>query len=215
MRRLMGTGMLVLAMSCGRRATSDALPFYRTAGMNPEWLDTGAATSPSVHHIAPFTLWDQRGARITNAAFAGRASIVHFFFTSCGDVCPTTTRNIAAVLRAMVGDQRVQVLSHSVTPAADSVAALRRYADSHGITDARWHLLTGAKGSIDSLARTSYFVRLGSDTTYGGRSIAHSETVLLVDGDGRLRGVYAGSLQLEMDRLREDLATLLADVRSR
>jgi len=183
--------------------------------MNPEWLDARAEALRSMHRVAPFTLVDQHGASITNATFDGKASIVHFFFTSCGDVCPTTTRNIAAVLRATTGDQRVQVLSHSVTPDADSVAALRRYADSHGIVDPRWHLLTGAKPSIDSLAKASYFVRLGNDTTYGRASIAHSESVLLVDSAGRIRGVYAGSLQLEMDRLRDDLATLLAETAAR
>jgi hypothetical protein len=31
----------------------------------------------------------------------------------------------------------------------------------------------------------------------------------LVDAKGRLRGVYAGTLVLEMDRLREDAQTLL------
>ena len=213
--RILIIGVLLLgAVSCRRGAGAESLPFYRTSNLDPEWIGAREASSASMHRVAPFKLVDQNGTSITNARFAGRVSIVHFFFTSCGDVCPTTTRNIAAVLRATAGNDRVQVLSHSVTPEADSVPALRRYADSHGIADPRWHLLTGAKSSIDSLARTSYFVRLGNDTTYGRASIAHSESVLLVDGDGRLRGVYAGSLQLEMDRLREDLATLLAGAES-
>ena len=39
---------------------------------------------------------------------------------------------------------RVQVLSYSVTPERDSARALRAFAKTHGITDPRWHLLTGA-----------------------------------------------------------------------
>lgn len=124
---------------------------------------------------------------------------------------PTTTRNIASLLRDTRGDDRIQILSHSIAPAADSVGALAHFAAERGIRDPRWHLLTGDSASIDSLARRSYFVRLGSDTTYGVKSIAHSESILLVDGEGRLRGVYAGTLQLEMDRIKEDVETLLAE----
>ena len=193
--------------ACGR----SKLPFYRTAEMSPEWLGAREADAASMHHVGSFRLTDQRGAKVTNAAFAGKVSVVNFFFTGCRDVCPTTTRNIARLLRDKAGDPRIQVLSHSVTPGADSIGGLVRFAEERGIRDSRWHLLTGDSLEIDALARRSYFVRLGSDTTYGGRSIAHTESVLLVDGQGRLRGVYAGSLQLEMDRLEEDVATLLAE----
>jgi len=189
----------VFIVACGRPA---ALPFYQTPEMTPEWLTESAPT----HHVAPFRLHDQRDSVITNAAFSNRVTIVHFFFTRCGDVCPTTTANIARTLRG-IDDARLQVLSHSVTPDADSVGALRRYAEMHSIVDPRWHLLTGA--DVEALARTSYFVRLGRDSTYGVASIAHTESVLLVDGEGRLRGVYAGTLALEMDRLREDVRVLL------
>ena len=201
---------LVLALGlagCGR----SKLPFYRSAEMTPEWLDARDAAAPSMHHVRSFRLADQRGAELTNAAFAGKVTVVSFFFTACRDVCPTTTRNIAQILRETSGEPRIQVLSHSVAPAADSIGQLAKFAEERGIRDARWHLLTGDSVAIDALARQSYFVRLGDDTTYGVRSIAHSESVLLVDGQGRLRGVYAGTLQLEMDRLKEDVTTLLAE----
>lgn len=193
--------------ACGR----SKLPFYRTAEMTPEWLAPSDVSAPSMHRIARFALTDQHGARVTNASFVGKVSIVNFFFTGCRDVCPTTTRNIAELLRDTRGGSSVQILSHSITPAADSIGALVRFAEERGVRDPRWHLLTGDSTAIDSLARWSYFVRLGNDTTYGVKSIAHSESVLLVDGQGRLRGVYAGTLQLEMDRLKEDVATLLAE----
>jgi protein SCO1/2 len=193
---------LVMLAACARPA---ALPFYQTAEMTPEWLRESAAT----HHVAPFRLRDQYERSITNAAFSNHVTIVHFFFTRCGDVCPTTTSNVARTLRA-IDDARLQVLSHSVTPEADSAGVLRHYAGTHAIVDPRWHLVTGARAEVEALARQSYFVRLGRDSTYGVASIAHTESVLLVDGEGRLRGVYAGTLRLEMDRLREDVLTLLS-----
>ena len=125
---------IAILAACGRPA---ALPFYQTAEMTPEWLNESAAT----HRVAPFRLKDQQARTITNTAFSNRVTIVHFFFTRCGDVCPTTTTNIARTLRA-IDNARLQVLSHSVTPEADSVAALRHYAEAHSIVDPRWHLVT-------------------------------------------------------------------------
>jgi protein SCO1/2 len=176
--------------------------------MTPEWLSDREANSRGTHRVAAFQLTDQFGATVSNRAFDGKVTIVGFFFTRCGDVCPTTTRNLARVLRDLPGANDLQILSHSVTPDRDSVAALRVFAASHGIDDSRWHLLTGSVAEITRLARDSYFVRLGNDSTYGVASIAHTESVLLVDGCGRLRGVYAGTLVLEIQRLQEDVRTL-------
>jgi protein SCO1/2 len=190
------------------REPSSAVPYYRNASFVPEWLTASEAADSSVHRVEPFVMTDQRGARVTEHAFAGHVTIVQFFFTHCGDICPTTTANIARALRSL-GDASVQVLSYSVTPEADSVAVLREFAKRHGITDGRWHLLAGARSDVERLARGSYFVRLGDGTTYGVATIAHTESVLLLDGDRRIRGVYAGTLALDMARLVEDARALL------
>ena len=197
-----------LAMMAACRDSASALPYYRSATMTPEWLSDREASSRGTHRVGTFRLTDQSGASVSNRTFGGRVTVVGFFFTRCGDVCPTTTRNLARLLRDLPDGPDVQILSHSVTPDRDSVAALHSFAESHGISDPRWRLLTGPADEITRLARDSYFVRLGSDSTYGVPSIAHTESVLLVDGCGRLRGVYAGTLALEMQRLREDVLTL-------
>ncbi len=203
--------LLAASMLSACTQRTEELPFFRTAAMTPEWLTPSDASSPSMHRVAAFRAIDQTGSTITEEAFVGRVTIAHFFFTSCGDVCPTTTHNLHRMLRELPGEQRVQVLSYSVTPARDSVAELRRFVAKHHVNDARWHFLTGDQQAFESLARSSYFVRLGKDTTYGVSSIAHTESILLVDSRGRLRGVYAGSLPLEIDRLRDDVKLLLRE----
>jgi protein SCO1/2 len=176
--------------------------------MTPEWMTDREASDARMHRVAPFVLTDQRGATITESALRGRITIVHFFFARCGDVCPTTTANVARVVAEAGAMPELQVLSHSVTPERDSVPVLQHFAAMHKIADPRWHLLTGDTATIHRLARDSYFVRLGDGRTFNVASIAHTESVLLIDGEGRLRGIYAGTLALEMQRLREDIATL-------
>jgi protein SCO1/2 len=186
---------------------TSAIPYYRDSTFLPEWLTATEAADSSVHRIEPFVMTDQHGVKVTERAFAGHVTIVQFFFTRCGDICPTTTSNIARAVGSLP-DSSVQVLSYSVTPEADSVSALRAFARMHGITDTRWHLLAGARSDLERLARRSYLVRLGDGTTYGVASIAHTESVLLIDGNRRIRGVYAGTLALDMARLVEDAHAL-------
>jgi protein SCO1/2 len=120
-----------------------------------------------------------------------------------------TPGNLKRLLDSLPGEDRIQVLSYSVVPAGDSVPALAEFARTHRLTDPRWHLLTGNPAAVARLARESYFVRLGDGAGYGVAAIAHTESLVLVDGNGRLRGVYAGTLPLELQRLREDIGALL------
>jgi len=92
-----------------------------------------------------------------------------------------------------------------------SFAALQTYASLHHIKDARWHLLTGPRADIERLARDSYFVNLNDGTSYGVSNLAHTETLVLVDGQGRLRGMYTGSLPLDIARLSEDIRSVLKE----
>ena len=109
-------------------------------------------------------------------------------------------------------DSGVVLLSHTVAPEADGVAALARYARLNGVAAPRGRLVTGARAEIARLARERYFVELadaGRGTVRPARgALAHTETLVLVDGDGHLRGLYSGSLPYEVTRLLDDVRRL-------
>jgi hypothetical protein len=44
-----------------------------------------------------------------------------------------------------------------------------------------------------------------------GTELMHTETVVLLDRQRRIRGVYTGTLQTEPARIREDMEALLAE----
>jgi protein SCO1/2 len=191
---------------------TSSLPYIRSAEMTPEWLSDADASRATMHHVAAFSALNQAGRAVTERALASRVTVVQFFFAQCGDICPTTTANIARLLRELP-DSTVQVLSYTVAPERDSVPALRMFAAMRGVGDPRWQLLTTEKAATERLARDSYFVRLGDGKTFGVDTIAHTETLVLVDGRGRLRGMYAGTLGIEMQKLREDIVALSAEQR--
>ena len=52
-------------------------------------------------------------------------------------------------------------------------------------------------------------MNLTDGRSYGTTDLEHTETLTLLDQQGRLRGVYNGTLQLNIDRLAEDARLLL------
>jgi protein SCO1/2 len=187
----------------------NGLPYYRSADRTPEWLRAEQANAPSMHRVAPFALRDQHDALVRDSALVSGVTIVHFFYTECGRVCPRSVDSMQRLLRAMRDQPRLTLLSFSVQPERDSVAALAMYAEHRGISDARWHLLTGARTDIEQLATASFLVNLHDGRSYGTDDLAHTETVVLVDQQRRIRGLYNVTLALDMQQLESDARTLL------
>jgi protein SCO1/2 len=211
LHRLFGLSLLVLliAMVVIRQNSPnhgtdvpqhDTLPHYVDETLAPQWLDD-ASDAPT---IGDFAFVNQHGDLLTRADLDGRVSVVSFFFTSCGGVCPRVVKNLKAV------DEKysdVALVSYSVMPDHDTVEILAAYALDHDITSANWHLLTGDREAIYTLARESYYAGVANATT-GTDDIPHTENVMLVDGSHRIRGVYSGTLAFDIERLVDDINVL-------
>jgi protein SCO1/2 len=201
--------LLIVAVGCGSHDST--LPYYVSEQLTPEWMGDEAVNDSTIHRIADFKLINQRREIVSERSLDGKISIAHFFFTRCAGVCPKTQPNLARVLAKFPDDARIQVLSHSVRPEEDSVSQLVSYAAEHHVTDPRWNFLTGSRAEIEHLAKDSYFANLNDGRSYGVADLVHTETVFLVDPHGRIRGVYNGTLELDMDRLVDDIRVLIRE----
>ncbi len=178
----------------------DRLPFYEEADFTPKW------TNSSSHHIADFSLVAEDGSPFTRANLDGRIHIANFMFAQCPTICPMVTTNLKRVQDA-IGGPSVMLVSFTVTPAVDTPAVLSAFGKRRGIDPAKWRLVTGDRDTIYHLARQSYFAD-DSRVSKPDDAILHSEKVLLVDPQGRLRGVYNGTSVFEMEKLVDDVRTL-------
>jgi protein SCO1/2 len=178
--------------------TNNSLPFYNTPDFTPLWLTPADPGYANMHTIAPFSLTNQLGNTISNQQTKGKIYVANFFFASCGSICPKMMGNLADVRQAYRNDDRVLILSHSVTPLRDSVPVLYKYAAQHGIDNKKWWLLTGDKDAIYTLARKAYFADEETGYNKSSNEFLHTENVVLIDQKGRIRGVYNGTLKLEM-----------------
>ncbi|MEM9443860.1 MAG: SCO family protein [Verrucomicrobiota bacterium] len=161
-----------------------------------------------IHTIISFSFTNQENQIISSKTLDGKIYVANFIYTSCGGLCPKMTQNMALVQKAFKDDSEVVLLSHTVTPDIDTSSILKSYAISYGAMPEKWHFLRGSKKEIYQIARTSYFADKDIGFKRDENDFLHTENFILVDHRRRIRGVYNGSLTLDMKRLVQDIETL-------
>ncbi len=201
-------------ISCGEQREIDALPYYNTPDFEPVFISSiGQETEMISHQIADFSLTDQNGQFISQASIEGKIHIANFMFTSCGSICPVMTNQFKIIEEKFGNHPDFLILSYSVTPWIDDVPRLKEYTSANEITAPNWYFLTGGKSEIYTLARQSYFAEEDLGFTKDSTEFLHTEHVLLVDQTKRIRGIYNGTLKLEIAQLAMDIESLLKEVK--
>jgi protein SCO1/2 len=201
--------IILILISCKNfTATDTSLPFINNPDFTPEWISKNDKAYSSIHQIPPFSFINQNSETITEKTVENKIYVTDFFFTKCGSICPKMTTNMGFLQTKFMNDKDVMLLSHTVTPEWDSVPVLKEYAKNKGVISGKWHLLTGNKDEIYSLAKKQYFAGDTIGYYQTGNEFLHTENFILVDKKRRIRGVYNGTLPLEIERLSDDILEL-------
>jgi protein SCO1/2 len=184
------------------------LPIFNPSDVNPELVDSTIQYVSKYHTIADFSFTNQNGETVTQKDYEGKIYVADFFFTTCQTICPMMTNNMLDVQKAFLNNDKVKILSHTVTPEIDSVPVLKKYALDKGVDDKMWNMVTGDKKDIYYIARKSYLaVKTGKpEEMY---DMVHTENFVLVDAKRRVRGFYDGTKKEDIQRLIEDVNWLL------
>jgi protein SCO1 len=199
------TSLSILFFGCKKHETS--LPYFNNPDFTPIWLSKTDPQFNKLHTIPPFIFTDQNGNTITQKNTEGKIYVANFFFTRCNNICPKMTENMHKVANAFVGDNNIVFISHSVTPTYDNVNVLKKYAADKNITNANWHLVTGSQDKIYTIARKGYFADVVSSSAITTQFL-HTENFILVDKYRHIRGVYNGTLDVEVANLVEHIKLL-------
>jgi protein SCO1/2 len=183
------------------------LPIYQPEMVNSELVDSTLHSKRKYHKIADFKLVNQNGKTITQADYEDKIYVADFFFTTCQTICPIMTSNMADVQKAIINDNEVLLLSHTVTPEIDDVDQLKKYALEQGVNDAKWNLVTGDKKQIYELARKSYLA-VKDQGDGGAYDMIHTENFMLIDKKSQIRGFYDGTKSDDIERLLSDIKIL-------
>ncbi len=201
---------IFLFLSCVGKREEMKLPYYDSPDFTPIFCATKREASEKVKHIIPsFSFIDQNGKPFTQNDIEGKVHVANFIFTRCVSICPIMSKNMKLVQDAFQNNINVILLSYSVMPWIDSVHSLKAYAENYSINSFNWHLLTGNKNEIYTLARQGYFAEEDLGFTKDSADFLHTEHVLLIDQTKRIRGIYNGTLQLEMEQLIKDIKLLV------
>lgn len=184
------------------------LPIYNPSDINPKLVDESKRGVLKDHTIGDFKLTNQLGQTITPKTFENKIYVADFIFTTCEGICPAMTGNLAGVYNDFLEDEEVMFISHSVTPEKDSVPVLKAFAEKFKVEKHdKWYFTTGPRKHIYELARMHYFA--ATDSGDGGpNDFVHTENLVLVDKEKRLRGFYDGTDYDEIDRLKADIVRL-------
>ena len=206
MKKLLLLPLIALAISCGAPSekTSEVaeLPI-----LGERYVDDNQDTV--YHSIADFAFVNQVGDTIRKEDMAGKIYVADFFFTTCPTICPVMKKEMLRVYEQFKGEPNFRILSHSIDPSHDTQAVLKDYAEKLGVPDAAtWNFLTGDQEKIFEIGQTSYLTTTMADDMEPG-GFLHSGAFLLVDQQGRIRGVYDGTKTEQVDRLLADIPKLL------
>jgi protein SCO1/2 len=160
------------------------------------------------HSIADFSLLDQEGKTITQKDLDGKIYVADYFFANCKSICPKMSTQLERVQARFRNEPGFMILSHTVDPLRDTVAAMARYASMHGADPKKWLFLTGDKKQLYDLARNSYLA-VASKGNGGPEDFVHTEKFALIDREKHLRGIYDGTDSLDVNRLMTDVDQLL------
>jgi protein SCO1/2 len=199
----------VCCFDCNSEDKAEHLPYYNTPNFTPIFINNKDSVNLLVpHQIANFAFKNQDNQTITQKNIKGKIHVADFFFTSCGSICPIMTNHMKKIASAFKDDKNIVLLSYSVTPWLDSVQILKKYAERYQVNNQNWHFLTGSKANIYTLARKSYFAEEDLGFTKDSTNFLHTEHFLLIDKNKRIRGIYNGTLLLEIEQLIKDIAIL-------
>lgn len=181
--------------------------------------------------VPEFSFIDQNGQTITNKDYEGKVYVLEFFFTTCPSICPKMNENMAKIQNSFSNEENFGIASFSITPDTDTPEVLKAYAESYGVTNPNWHLMTGDRDKIYKLANDGFYLYVAKDEAAEG-GFEHSGNFALIDKKGFIRSrsnaqgsplIYYNGIISEEEKvdeagqeqqitmLKEDIAKLLKE----
>jgi protein SCO1/2 len=153
-----------------------------------------------------FVLLNQDNERFDSAQLRGKVVALNFIFTTCSDVCPIFTANLAQVQRALNGRYAESIFFVSITtdPEVDSPKVLKAYAQRYGADFKNWAFLTGPEAELKRVWKN-----FGIRVIRKARGlIQHDSLTTVIDQQGTRRFNHFGD-KWRVENLEKDMLSLL------
>lgn len=197
----------VVILMLGDFRVNYTLPIY-----GERYLPKGA-TDTVYHTVGEFSFTDQKGNPFTQETVKDKIRVTNFFFARCKGVCPKMNGNLHTAVYEKYGKSpNIVFVSHTVDPEYDSPEVLNQYADNMAAEYGHWYFVTGKYNDIAEV-QNQYLLPKADGSSVD--QIAHSQHIILVDKEDRIRGAYDGLDYAAMKKLEEDIKVLLAEYKQK
>lgn len=185
--------------------------------------------------VPAFSFTNQDGKTITQADTDDKVYVVEYFFTTCKGICPIMNANMRRVYDAYKDRKDFLILSHTCQPEVDSVPLMKAYeqkminakllkaddgsysisnkAATTNAVNTNWVFVTGKKDSLYKMARVGYIIdnQKPDSTQNMANQFIHTQFFAVVDRYRRVRAVYDGLKEDEIQKLLLDIKSLLKE----
>lgn len=189
------------------------------------------ASIPDFHFI------DQNNQPFSKKNTEGKVYVTEYFFTTCKGICPKLNTSMRRIYDQFKNESDFLIVSHTCMPEVDSVSLMKAYEKKmltgtiaknqasgyklmHNTGDSSktfinktWYFVTGNKTDLYKLARQGYMIDNGKpDSTQRIQDqFIHTQFFALVDRYGRVRGIYDGLIEEEVQKLLKDIPELMKE----
>ncbi len=155
---------------------------------------SSAADLPSDSLYQSETHWtNSQNQPVMLPSLSGKPQVLAFVYSHCLSMCPVIVADLQRVEQKLsaAGEETVQFTLITLDPDRDSPEIMAKFLTSHKLNEPRWQFLRGSADDTRELALL-FNVKYRQE----GEEIAHSNTISVLDEQGRLlhQRVGAGGL---------------------
>lgn len=166
--------------------------------------------------VPEFTLTERSGVPVSDRDLNQGIWIADFIFTRCGGTCPIMSKSMSTLQRSLSSIPQiyppVRLVSFTVDPEWDTQERLQDYARRFDADEGGWLFLRGEYERIQELARDGFMVGVQQGHDDPLEPIIHSQSLILVDPSGQIRGYYDGTEPADIRLLIADVMKLNREV---
>lgn len=153
-----------------------------------------------------FVLVNQENERFESAELRGKVVALNFIFTTCSDVCPIFTANLAQLQRTLNSRHAGNVFFASITtdPEVDSPKVLKSYAQRYNADLKNWAFLTGSETELNRVWKSFGIRVIRKDRGL----VQHTSLTTVIDQQGIRRFNHYGD-KWHAKELEKDMLSLL------
>jgi protein SCO1/2 len=190
-------GLSFLFLSCGQ---TEKLPILGPR----ETVEINGKVDTIYHQIPDFSLINQDSLAYGTKDLEGKVFVADFFFTTCPTICPVMKTQLLRVHEKFKEEEDFKIISISIDPNYDKPSILKDFSNKLAIDNHQWNFLTGDQAKIFELGEKEFLVTAQKDENELGGYL-HSGAFLLIDRNRRIRGIYDGTQEDQVNDLIRDI----------